>query len=119
MAQPVLKAVKKIETETIAPELVKRIERAVRKIFELIDTIYPADIVQKLNEYFMSETVTLFAEWLIIDERFENQAWARAYRIKLAEDFFLMTAQLCISLRRILMDGKETLINLPPQEQAA
>jgi hypothetical protein len=105
----VLSSIAENESEDLSPILNEDIEAVLPKIYDIIDTIYYSGITQQLNEYFMTEIMPLFAEWLVIDERFQSLDWARAYRLKLAEDFLLTIGQICISLKRILLEGKKIL----------
>ena len=105
----VLGSIYENESEDLPPKLTEEIDAVLPKTYDIIDTIYYSGITQQLNEYFMTEIMPLFAEWLVIDERFQNLNWARAYRLKLAEDFLLTIGQICISLKRILLEGKKIL----------
>jgi len=48
-------------------------------------------------------------EWQVAHGRFQDKKWADAYRIKLAQNFFGATGQLCVSLRDVLLDGQRRL----------
>lgn len=112
LAKCALESISKVQSETIPSGLAEEIGSTVKRVYGLIDSIYYSEVTQRLNEYFMGEIMPFFAEWLVIDERFEDVNWARAYRLKLAKEFFLTTGQLCISLRRLLCDGRDILNNL-------
>ncbi|MFB3924408.1 MAG: 6-hydroxymethylpterin diphosphokinase MptE-like protein [Syntrophales bacterium] len=112
IVQPVLNSISKLESDEIPEALAGEIKAVMPHIMDNIDRIYYSDIVKRLNEFFMTEFMPLFAEWLIIDRRFQDPNWSRAYRIKAAEEIFLTIGQICISLRKILEDGKHYL-NFP------
>jgi hypothetical protein len=67
------------------------------------------EMVSYFEEYLYSDIYPLLLEWQVINTRFNDPAWASAYRIKLAENFFGGLGQLCISLREVLLDGQKRL----------
>jgi len=85
------------------------IEKALPHINDALDGLTDSPLTSYFGEYFFTEIVPYLMEWQVAHGRFQDKKWADAYRIKLAQNFFGATGQLCVSLRDVLLDGQRRL----------
>ena len=86
---------------------------SVRHAMESVDSIIAgltmSPFIYSLQEYFHTEIVPLVMEWEVALDRFEDEDWGNAYRLKLAEFFMGAFGQLCLSLNEALDIGEKAL----------
>jgi hypothetical protein len=90
----------------IPQRLADQIQQTLPHIETVLDNLGKSPIVVNFTEYFHTDILPLLMEWQVIPTRFKDPAWAGAYRLKLAEDFFGAMGQLCASLKAVLEDGR-------------
>ncbi len=92
--------------------LQRQIRESMPHINAMLDALMVSPLAKSFGEYIYTDLFPLLAEWQVIDDRFSSRIWADAYRIKLADTFFASLGQLCISLKKVLSDGKKRLASL-------
>ncbi len=76
------------------------LRKAVDRVAGILDKlIWDPGPVRYLGEYLLQPCGIPFAcEWQVVGERFQDEAWGLAYRLKMAREFFCTLGQLCLSL---------------------
>lgn len=102
----------------IPAPLAASIKKAVDRIANILDKlIWDPGPVRHLGEYLLQPCGIPFAcEWQVVGDRFQDEAWALAYRLKMARDFFSTLGQLCLSLDHAFEENRahlETLMEAP------
>ena len=98
--------------DTLSAGLVRDIGEAVTHVETILNSLVETKLMEYFDEYFYTDIFPLLMEWQVIATRFSDQAWAQAYRVKLAEHFFGGLGQLCLSLNSLIKKGIETLKGL-------
>jgi hypothetical protein len=108
---PILReTLREIESsQTLSEDLKEKLEQTIPQVETILNNMTNTEMVSYFEEYLYSDIYPLLLEWQVINTRFNDPAWASAYRIKLAENFFGGLGQLCISLREVLLDGQKRL----------
>lgn len=92
------------DARSISVGLLKEMHDAMGVVSGVLDQLMvdPGYTVQ-LSEYLLQPCgIPFLCEWQVAEERFENRAWGVAYRLKLVQEFLATTAQLCLSLLKVL-----------------
>jgi len=95
-------------TKRLPASLRSRITAALGTVSAMADllVVEPGYTV-KLSEYLLQPCGAPFVcEWQVVGERFRDEGWADAYRLKIAREFFATTGQLCRSLQQTLAGTK-------------
>ena len=59
-----------------------------------------------LAEYLLQPVGLPFVtEWHVVQDRFQEEEWANAYRLKIAGEFLGATGQLCLSLQNTMKEN--------------
>ncbi len=97
--------------ERIPPPLASSLRNAVDRVGQILDRlIWDPGPVRQLGEYLLQPCGIPFAcEWQVVGERFRDEAWGMAYRLKLARDFFSTLGQLCLSLDHVFQENRDKL----------
>ena len=99
--------------ERLPIALVKEIEATLPHVETVLNQIVETPLMQYFDEYLNSDLLPLLMEWQVISNRFSSPAWEKAYRIKLADNFFGGLGQLCLSLKTVLQQGVKALEATP------
>lgn len=92
--------------------------KAVERVGDILDKlIWDPGPVRHLGEYLLQPCGIAFAcEWQVVGDRFRDEAWGLAYRLKMAREFFSTLGQLCLSLDHAFEENRthlETLMEAP------
>lgn len=93
--------------DNFSGELKKSILKTSDILNKMADHLMSAPLFSAAGEYFMSVWVPLLIEWQVVADRFTDGVWAEAYRLELGEEGFGAIGQLCLSLLKVLEEGKE------------
>ncbi|MBI9074757.1 MAG: motility associated factor glycosyltransferase family protein [Desulfatibacillum sp.] len=85
------------------------VNHAMQSVDSIIADLTMSPFIFSLQEYFHTEIVPLVMEWEVALDRFEDEDWGNAYRLKLAEFFMGAFGQLCLSLNEALEMGERAL----------
>lgn len=85
------------------------VRHAMESVDSIISRLTMSPFIFSLQELFHTEIVPLVMEWEVAEDRFEDEDWGNAYRLKLAEFFMGAFGQLCLSLNEALDMGVEAL----------
>lgn len=91
--------------DKIPTHIANQIQAYLPHLGAVLDQLEHSPLLTDFREYFFTEMIPLLMEWQVIGDRFENPAWAAAYRLKLSEEFFGAMGQVCLSLEHVLQDG--------------
>lgn len=100
--------------DRLPSSLAVSVRKAVDKVAEILDRlIWDPGPVRQLGEYLLQPCGIPFAcEWQVVGERFREEAWGLAYRLKMARDFFSTLGQLCLSLDHAFEENRAHLATL-------
>ncbi len=98
--------------QSLTPGIKERLQQMLPHVETVLNGIADTELMEYFEEYVYSDIFPLLMEWQVIDSRFSDPHWAKAYRIKVAGNFIGGLGQLCISLREVLLDGRKRLLEL-------
>jgi hypothetical protein len=86
-----------------------KLHQTLPQVETILNSLTNTEMITYFEEYLYCDIYPLLLEWQVIDERFADPDWAKAYRVNLAENFFGGLGQLCVSLKEALLDGQRRL----------
>ena len=93
--------------DSLPEDLNAKIRGAVQVVSDLADyLIVDPGITMDLAEYLLQPVGLPFVtEWHVVQDRFKQEEWANAYRLKIAGEFLGATGQLCLSLQNTMKEN--------------